>query len=116
MDKVNFYGSIWTGDHEVVAALIEQWLGVPKVKIRLSGEEIVYEDPSRYVYCYNAVDVEGVGPSFLLEGHVEGSPDEARELLERLAKACQDRGIKCSFDYVQVDSDGEQIGEEHHLE
>ena len=85
------------------------------MKIRLSGEELVYEDASHYVYSYNAVSIEGVGPSYLMEGHHEASLDETKELLQVLASACKDQAIERSFDYEEVDSDGEQIGEEYSL-
>ena len=56
MNKIAFYGSIYSGDYKIVASILKKWLLTDNldIKIRLSGEEIVYDNEKIYLYCYNA--------------------------------------------------------------
>lgn len=119
MNKIEFYGSIGTNEYEKVDAIIKQWLGSKAsldIKIRLSGEEIVYEDTTLYIYCFNAVDLEGEGQSFLVEGHCACSIDKGKVLLESLHQVCKERNLESSFDYAEVNDDGKRISEEFYIE
>jgi hypothetical protein len=118
MSKIEFYGSIYTREHEELGAILKQWLGLEAnldIKIRISGEEIVYEDATLYIYCFNDID-EGVEPSFLVEGHCARSVNECRVLLESLHQICKARNLESSFDYAEVNDEGERIGEEFSIE
>lgn len=56
MPRTNFYGRISSGDPTVVRALLQAWLcahGISE-KLKLSGEQFVYETEAIYVY-YDAV-------------------------------------------------------------
>lgn len=118
MNKIEFFGSIWSGDYKVVAALLGDWLETTDldIKIRISGEEIVYEDDRLYVYCYSALSSEGVPPSFLLEGHLTGTLDEAKARLQQMLQLCKERQIDGDFECVEVNEDGHEISDQFHIE
>ena len=118
MNRVAFYGSLWTGDYTIAADLLRSWLKTVDldVKIRLSGEEIVYEDEELYLYCYSAASSQVGEPSFLLEGHTARSLDEARSMLQALSKLCRDQDIEGDFEYVAVNENGDEVSEQFQLE
>jgi hypothetical protein len=114
MDRVAFYGDMETGDLQVAAGLLSSWLGRDDlvVKSRVAGDEITYEDEATYVYCHEADTSAGNAPFFLLEGQVAGPLASANEQLSALARLCDAGGVGCGLDYVQLDDDGDQVGEE----
>ncbi|MBB2908922.1 hypothetical protein FHS43_000168 [Streptosporangium becharense] len=114
MNQVSFCGSIDTGDYELVAGLLRDWLRTDAlhVKIRLFGEEMTYEDETIYLYCYNALIRPPNAPYFLLEGHTGGTLDEAAGWLRQLTRLCAGRGVSCTIDYQEVDEDGTPVSEE----
>lgn len=114
MDRVSFYGSIKTGDRQIVARLLGDWVKSREldVRIRLSGVEIVYEDEAVYLYCYEAAIDPGQKPFYLLEGNMAGTLDDANARLSQLLQSCKERGIACTLDYVLVNENGDQVGEE----
>ncbi|MFN6518729.1 MAG: hypothetical protein RMY29_030145 [Nostoc sp. CreGUA01] len=118
MNKIAFYGTIYSGDYKVVAAILKNWLKTEDldIKIRLSGEEIVYETEEFYLYSYNSVTVEGVPPSFLLEGNMSGKLEEVKALLQQLWQLCQEQNITSSFEYVEVTEDGDEVSEQFYIE
>ncbi len=118
MNKIAFYGTIYSGDYKVVAAILKNWLKTEDldIKIRLSGEEIVYETEEFYLYSYNSVTVEGVPPSFLLEGNMSGTLEEVKALLQQLWQLCQEQNITSSFEYVEVTEDGDEVSEQFYIE
>jgi hypothetical protein len=118
MNKIAFYGTIYSDDYNVVAAILKNWLKTEDldIKIRLSGEEIVYETEEFYLYSYNSVTVEGVPPSFLLEGNMSGTLEEVKVLLQQLWQLCQEQNITSSFEYVEVTEDGDEISEQFYIE
>lgn len=63
-----------------------------KLKIKLSADEIV-----------------------LLEGHLFGTLDETKTLLQRLLQLCKGRKISSRFDYARVNEDGDEISEQFHV-
>jgi hypothetical protein len=117
MNKIAFYGSIWSGDYQVVAALLRDWLKAEAldIKLRIGGEEIVYDSERLYLYVYNAAADEGVAPSFLLEGNLSGTLAEARELLQQLLALCKGQQIACNLEYVEVTENGDEVSEQHYL-
>ncbi len=118
VNKIAFYGTIYSGDYKVVAAILKIWLKTEDldIKIRLSGEEIVYETEEFYLYSYNSVNVEGVPPSFLLEGNMSGTLEEVKVLLQQLWQLCQEQNITSSFEYVEVTEDGDEVSEQFYIE
>lgn len=114
MNRIAFYGSLWTSDYTVVVDLIGKWVKTTHldIKLRLSGEEIVYEDERFYLYCYNAVSSEGVDPSFLLEGNLAGTLDEAGLMLQELAQLCTNHYVAGDFEYVEVNEEGDEVSEQ----
>ncbi|MDZ8109228.1 MAG: hypothetical protein RM338_26875 [Nostoc sp. DedQUE12a] len=118
MNKIAFYGTISSGDYKVVADILKNWLKTEDldIKIRLSGEEIVYEDEQVYLYSYNSVTVEGVPPSFLLEGNMSRTLEEVKVLLQQLWQLCQEQNLTSSFEYVEVTEDGDEVTEQFYIE
>jgi hypothetical protein len=113
MDKVAFYGSIKTDDHEVMSELLRDWVKAREihVRIRLLGVEISYEDEGIYLYCHES-SPPGMERFFLLEGHMFGTLAETHARLRELSRACEGRGVACRLEYVQVNDDGDQVSEE----
>jgi hypothetical protein len=118
MNRIAFYGRIYSDDYMVIAALLKNWLKTEDldIKIRLNGEEIVYEDDQIYLYCYNSVAKEGVTPNFLLEGNMSGTLDAVKVLLHQLLQLCQEQNITSSFEYVEVTEDGDEVTEQFYIE
>jgi hypothetical protein len=114
MDNLAFGGSIDSGDLETVKRVLGKWMSTDelKVKIRLGGEEIVYESDEVYFYCHTDQPGPAGEPGYLLEGHVSGTPDHARELLERLLASFAREGIQSRFEYEPVDDEGNKIGDQ----
>lgn len=113
MDTVSFHGSFETGNHELVAALLRDWVKARDihVKIRLGGVEISHEDEVIYLYAHQA-SARGRAPFFLLEGHMLGTLAEANARLQALLRACRDRDIACRLEYVQVNEDWAEVSEQ----
>lgn len=114
MAKTEFHGSIETGDAALIAAALREWLGTNALdeKVRLSGVEMVHEDESSYVYCYDSLATGGRPASHLIEGHLQLAPAEARARFVQLVSSLGARGVSSSVDYVEVDEEGEWLGEE----
>jgi len=64
MIKIAFQGLIHSGDLKAVSNLMEEWLQTEKLKlkVKVNGDAIVYEDENIYFYCHSAM----AGPLFLL--------------------------------------------------
>src|SRR5262249_6070896 len=109
----NFYGRISSSDIAVVRELLAAWLRTEMLseKLKLSGEQLVYETEDVYVYSHAA---DG-GPYFLLEGHRSARLDETRFWLQQLFDACTVRGVSAALEYVAVDPDGHEISEQFTL-
>ena len=117
MNRIAFYGSLWTGDYKAVVRLMGEWVKSPHldIKLRISGEEISYEDERLYLYCYNAVSTEGIKPSFLIEGNMAMTLDKAKLMLQDLKKLCIKYHFESNFEYVEVNEDGDEISEQFHV-
>lgn len=118
MGKLAFYGILESGDLQKVSRLLGEWMAAERldVKVRLGGEEIVCESDKVYFYCQTGTPSPGGEPRYLLEGQLSGTPEEARELLERLLASCKREGITSRFEYVPVDDDGNEIGDQIFVE
>jgi hypothetical protein len=118
MNKIAFYGRIYSGDYQLVADLFKDWLKTEDldIKIRLGGEEIVYEDEQIYLYCYNSASNETTAQNFLLEGNTSVSLDDVKLLLQELLQLCQAQNITSSFEYVEVTEDGDEVTDQFYIE
>lgn len=112
MDRAAFYGSIYSGDDQVVAAIFREWLKTDAldIKLRLGGVEIVY-DYGLYLYSYNAAPQEGVPASFLIEGNTSGTLEQVRAQLQQLLQLCKERSLDANFEYVQIDAEGDELSD-----
>ncbi|MDY6785812.1 MAG: hypothetical protein SW833_25225 [Cyanobacteriota bacterium] len=117
MNKIAFYGSLESDNYKAIASVLKNWLKTEEldIKIRLGGEEIVYENEQLYLYCYNAVSNEGGVQSFLLEGNMSGSLDEAKALLQKLIKSCNNEYITGNFEYVEITEVGDEVSDQFYL-
>lgn len=113
MNKIAFQGLIHSGDFKAVSQLMGAWMQTEKLKlkIKLSADEIVYEDKKLYFYCHSEMGE----PLFLLEGHLFGTLDETKTLLQQLLQLCKGRKISSRFDYARVNEDGDEISEQFHV-
>ncbi|WP_396147530.1 hypothetical protein [Flavobacterium sp.] len=117
MNKIAFYGSIYSGDYKIVASILKKWLLTDNldIKIRLSGEEIVYDNEKIYLYCYNAVIDEGEEPSFLLEGNISQTLDQVKALLHQLLQLYREQDINSNFECVEINENGDELSEQCYL-
>jgi hypothetical protein len=114
MDRIAFYGNLKTCDSEVVSRLLRDWLKTGQLDVQVGrvGVEIVHEVEGFYLYCHEAGTQPGRAPFYLLEGHLEGTLDAANARLKELARLCAERNLGCSFEYVQVNEDGDEVSEQ----
>lgn len=114
MNKIAFYGSIYSEDYQAISALLKDWIGTDTldIKIRLGGEEIVYETEELYLYCHNTTSSKESEPRFLLEGNMSGTLDEAKICLQGLLQKCRDKHINGHFEYVEVNEDGDEVSDQ----
>lgn len=111
-----FVGCIETGDFGLVRSVLEAWFGAPlKVKVKLTGEQLTFDDDSRSLYCYRAYTTNPNYDEFLIEGRVNQGLAECRTRLESLIAAFQSRGVTSGFDYNEIDEAGGTAGEQHSL-
>jgi hypothetical protein len=112
MIQTNFYGRLVSSDVAVVRQLLQTWLGTERLaeKLKLTGDQLVYEDERVYVYASAAM---AAAPAFLVEGHVLAGLAEAGPWLQRLLAGCVARGVDAALEYVEVDGDGQEISEQH---
>lgn len=113
MDTIAFYGRFATGDADVVARLLRDWLETDEqnITVGLLGVEIVHEVDGLYLYCHEA-DTGPHPPCFLLEGTLPGTLGAANARLSGLARLCAARGVGCRLDYVLMDEDGNEASAE----
>ncbi|WP_414550103.1 hypothetical protein [Anabaena sp. CCY 0017] len=117
MNKIAFYGSIYSGDYNIVASILKKWLLTDNldIKIRLRGEEILYEKEKIYLYCYNAVIDEVEEPSFLLEGNISETLDQVKALLQQLLQKYREQDINSNFECVEINEDGNEVSEQLYI-
>ena len=113
MPQASFYGRIASDDVGVVRELLRAWLDTSRLdeKLKLSGEQLVYESDDVYVYAHAA---DGAA-QFLLEGHRKSGVDETRSWLQELFERCAASGVAATLEYVAVDDAGQEIGEQYTL-
>ncbi len=108
-----FTGGIESGDFGLIRSVLEAWMGAPlKVKVKLSGEQLTYDDEARSLYCYRAYTTNPAYDEFLIEGRVNQGLGECRKHLEALIAVFQSHGVTSAFDYNEIDEAGETSGEQ----
>jgi hypothetical protein len=115
--RTALYGTLYTADFELVGKVLSDWVqpGDLAVKIKLLGEEVVYDTPELYFYCHSA-QAGGPGTAYyLLEGHASASLEDTRVMLERLQEICRSAQLECSLEYVAVSEDGDELSEQFTL-
>lgn len=111
-----FVGGIETGDFGLVHSVLEAWFGAPlKVKVKLTGEQLTYDDDVRSLYCYRAYTTNPAYEEFLVHGRVNLGLAACRQQLEALIAAFKSHNVTCGFDYNEIDEAGETSGEQHSL-
>jgi hypothetical protein len=112
--RVDFYGTIETGDRKVVADVLRRWLDAAgrTGQLKSSRNELRYDDHVTRVHCRKADTGWEEAPYFLLEGHLTVTLDGATVQLGALVLLCQSAGLAWDVDYVQVDDNGFEVGEE----
>jgi hypothetical protein len=107
---VLFEGECLVPNLEALVELITDWVGYPKVKFRLIGEELVYSDATIYLYCYTSMSGHlrdlGGKECFRMEGTVECCMNGAARLLDRLADLCSARKTECNLIYRPQNATG----------
>ena len=113
MDQTAFYGRIYTADSGIVKNTLREWLHTHDLheKLKLSGEQIVYEDARIYVYCYEDSGTEPGREKFLVEGHTSDSLDLMRQQLQTLLDLFRQKNIRSTFECVVVDESGHEVSD-----
>ncbi|MBF6332783.1 hypothetical protein [Nocardia transvalensis] len=75
------------------------------------GYETHYETEDFELLCYEAM-VPKESAFFLLEGHIDGVPEDAITRLQTLAEKCRLIGVEFSGEYEEVDEDGNSLSRE----
>jgi len=117
MPRIAFYGVLHTGDPFLIADVLGAWVKAGKLphKVRLGGVEMTHEDAGVYLYCHEDSVAPERPPQFLLEGHREGTLDEARAALVVLRDALGARQVPAKLEYVEVDEDGQELSDQFSL-
>lgn len=111
MQRIEFAGTLETGNRETVESAISCWLNTDlRMEDEYGAFEKVYEDDSLYVYCHEAPL--GDDTFYLLEGSIDGPVADAVARLHSLAAICRSCGLDHEIDYTEVDSDGKPVSEE----
>ena len=117
MNKIEFYGSIYSDNYKIVASIFKKWLLTDNldIKIRIMGEEIVYDSDKVYLYCYNASIGKRENPFFLLEGNMYETLEEGKFLLQQLFNLFQEANIVSKFECAEVNENGDEISEQLYI-
>ncbi|MFD9957820.1 hypothetical protein [Amycolatopsis sp. NPDC058986] len=115
MPHTDFSGDITTRDHEIIEEILSAWLSVPglRMKSQRSRFEVSYEDATVELYCHEARPATGTGYGFfLLDGGLALPRAEAADRLAALGRLCGDRGLRFEISHVEVDAEGNELGDE----
>ena len=112
--KTSFHASLTNAGFSTVLGVVSAWLDTDDFKIqdRFAGMEIVHEADGVYLFCQESLPARAGSPSFLLEGTIDASPEVAVEWLRPLRRLCETRGVELQLEYVAVDDNGQQVGDE----
>lgn len=113
MDKFRFNGRFTKDDAQVLSRLLQDGFKIPEPRTRVGriGVEMVSESDGFYLFCHEAVTRPGNPPQYLLEGSMDGALGPTRERLQRLVTLARERKIPLDLEFVQVNEDGDELGE-----
>jgi hypothetical protein len=114
MQRTSFHAWLSGGDFETVLGMLRAWLqtGDFKIQDRLAGMEIVHDADGLYVFCHEGRPTSDSRPNYLMEGKIDANPEDAAERLRPLLQLSESRHIELSLEYVLIDENGEEIGDE----
>ena len=113
--KTGFLGSIETDDLEQVLNGLRTWVGNDglDVRMRLSGEEITYEDTRLELLCHRTMLAgdteaeEASGGGFIIEGSIYDTEEEAEAVLEKLRATFEAMSVPIEVDVTEEDDEEE---------
>ncbi|MDX6744588.1 hypothetical protein [Actinocorallia sp. A-T 12471] len=88
-----------TDDHDVMAVLLGDWLGVPLSPKLHHAWEISYDAPGIEIYAYNAVFLSA--PVFLMNGSTDLGLRDAHTLMHSLHRRALAHGIGHFIEYTR---------------
>jgi hypothetical protein len=110
--RTAFAGGIRTDDFSLVHQILREWLGASfNVRVKLTGEQLTYDDERLSIYCYRAYTQRADYNEFLLEGATVADLAVTRDRLAALSKKFQENGLDADFEYYQKDEAGRRAGE-----
>jgi hypothetical protein len=114
MPSTSFHAWLSGGDFAAVLDMLRAWLQTDDFKIqdRLAGMEIVHDANGLYLFCHEGRPTSDSRPNFLMEGTIGASPEAAAERLRPLLQLSAARQIELSLEYVPIDENGQEIGDE----
>lgn len=111
MHQVRFEGTIETTDQGAIVDIISAWIGMPKVRVRVIGEEIIYNDNGAFLRSHIlTVGAESL-PWHNFEGHLDSETGAAEKKLKELIAICGKHGYECDLEYSVYDESGQQVGQ-----
>lgn len=118
LQRTEYHTWAKTADHAVMAEILRTWLGIGDLTmtVRQDGYAVEYRDDTIELYATQGANPSEAPSFFLLEGHIDQAPEVALGRLEALARLFRERGITFDIDYVEVDADGNLLGEEKTLD
>lgn len=114
MSTTSFHAWLSGGDFDTVLDLLRAWLKTEDFKIqdRLAGMEIVHESDSLYLFCQEGRPTRDGLPNYLMEGKIEAGAEAAAERMRPLLTLSEARHIDFSLEYVSLDENGQETGDE----
>ena len=97
--------------------VLRDWLGSATLVFKVTREGLSTlhqdEDDSRYLYCHSDAREDATLPDdYLAEGYLRLPRQQAERRYADLIARLRTAGVEASLDFVEVDEDGGQIGEE----
>lgn len=122
MKTVLIVGTFFNTTSQKLLEIFEGLLVKEKLrfKVRISGEEINYEDDLLEIYIYSLGHQQNVNlnqgfDNYQFETEYKGSLNESEKFLNKLISIFLKEDIKYQFEYSEA-IDGEEVGEEFELE
>ncbi len=114
MPSTSFHGWLSGGDFDTVLGMLRAWLQTDDFKIqdRLAGMEIVHEAEGFYLFCHEGRRRPDQPPNYLMEGKIDAPTEAAADRLRPLLQLAQARQLEFTLEYIPLDEDGQEIGDE----
>jgi hypothetical protein len=109
MEKYVLSGTIYQASHEAMDELMRAVLGDLESRPRLYGYDILFETENLRLFCHTT---NNDGKEWTLNADFKGSLPDLTAFLARITQQLIDAGFNYAFGYVQIDEDGNEIGEE----